>query len=211
MSVDSAGKGGSRFSVAGAITPDGRFVVFVSESRLGPEAPKDTSSVYVRDRVTGTTTWIGASGADVFDGSRVAISDDGRFVAFEQRAEKFGVLLWDGLTRTTTCIACWDGAGPATWDTLSGMSADGRRIAFAREPRTFPQNGVGPRSVFLHDRLTGATERISDGMSGMPADGHSWIGGLSRDGRFAAFSSDASNLVAGDTNRRTDLFVRGPF
>ena len=54
------------------------------------------------------------------------------------------------------------------------------------------------------------TDRISVGPSGVLANRDSWLGGLSSDGRFAAFSSDATNLVPGDTNRRTDLFVRGP-
>jgi Tol biopolymer transport system component len=209
-SVDSAGMGGEGVSVASAMSRDGRYVVFVSRARLAPESPEELASVYVRDRVAGTTTWVGAAGDDVFDAGRGAISDDGRFVAFEQRAETFGVRLWDRLTRETTCIACWDDP-PDAEDTLTGMSADGRRIAFQLGTRTFPRNsGRGPASVFLHDRATGLTQRITDSPRGGAANGHSFMGGLSPDGRFVGFSSDASNLLAGDTNRRTDLFVRGP-
>lgn len=206
----SQGPDGNRdfeFSVVAAISGDGRFTVFISESPLAPGATGDTSHAYLRDAQQGTTTWIGPSGVDIFDASRAAVSDDGSIVAFEQRVPSFGVVTWDRATAMTSCVSCWNGTPPATWDTLSGMSADGSRIAYVRDDR--PRRGV-TRSLFLHDRASGATERLSVGPAGALANRDSWLGGLSRDGRFAAFASEATNLVAGDTNRREDLFVRGP-
>jgi hypothetical protein len=87
------------------------------------------------------------------------------------------------------------------------MSADGRRIAFGRDE--YPSEDA-VRSVFVQDRVTGSTRRISVPAGGGMPNGNAGEVGLSPDGRFAAFASDASNLVPGDTNRRTDLFVRGP-
>jgi Tol biopolymer transport system component len=67
--------------------------------------------------------------------------------------------------------------------------------------------------VFLHDRLTGKTERISVSTEEREGNGPTWISGyasrrISDDGRFITFTSSASNLVAGDTNNGPDVFVR---
>jgi Tol biopolymer transport system component len=64
--------------------------------------------------------------------------------------------------------------------------------------------------VFVYDRGRGRTTRVSVGMAGRPSNGLSGGPRLSADGRFAAFASRASNLVAGDTNGNNDVFVRGP-
>ena len=195
------------FSVATAISADGRYVLVISESPLAPGGLPDTSDAYLHDRLDGTTIWLGASGADVFDAARGAISADGSVVAFEQRAALFGVVVWDRGSRRIDCLACWDGKGAATWDAVSGMSADGRRVAFTRQANRSDRDF---RDVYVRDRVTSATQRVSVRSGGGSANGSSGLGGLSADGRVAAFSSDATNLVAGDTNRRTDLFVRGP-
>src|SRR5262249_7695203 len=61
--------------------------------------------------------------------------------------------------------------------------------------------------VFVHDRQTGTTERMSvDEVGGEEGNG-STPPALSADGRFVAFVSDGANLVAGDTNSATDVFV----
>jgi hypothetical protein len=54
----------------------------------------------------------------------------------------------------------------------------------------------------------GTTERVSVGRGGARANGSSFGGSLSADGRLVAFGSDASDLVRGDTNRSGDVFVR---
>ena len=61
--------------------------------------------------------------------------------------------------------------------------------------------------VFVHDRETGETERVSVASDGTQGDGCSGIGFLSADGRYVAFASQAANLVAGDTNAVQDVFV----
>ena len=52
------------------------------------------------------------------------------------------------------------------------------------------------------------TRRVSVGAGGRQGDGGSSEPALSADGRYVAFGSDASNLVAGDTNGVRDVFVR---
>src|SRR5438445_9017048 len=94
----------------------------------------------------------------------------------------------------------------------SALSADGRFVAFdsaATDLVAGDTNGVS--DVFVHDRQTGTTERVSVASGGAQGNGNS--GGffafpaLSAAGRFVAFQSAATNLVAGDTNGTTDVFV----
>jgi hypothetical protein len=88
----------------------------------------------------------------------------------------------------------------------------GRRfVAFSSSASNLVDGDTnGLRDVFLHDRRTGATTRLSVSSAGAQANNTSGGARLSADGRYAAFSSIASNLVAGDTNATGDVFVRGP-
>src|SRR5205807_9227046 len=65
----------------------------------------------------------------------------------------------------------------------------------------------GATDVFVRDRQTGTTERVSVASGGRQGNGFSLGPVLSADGRFVAFHSAATNLVAGDTNGATDVFV----
>lgn len=65
----------------------------------------------------------------------------------------------------------------------------------------------GTTDAFVHDRSTGQTTRVSVSSSGTQGNGTSVIPSLSPDGRYVAFQSAASNLVSGDTNLYTDIFV----
>jgi uncharacterized repeat protein (TIGR01451 family) len=95
------------------------------------------------------------------------------------------------------------------------MTPDGRFVVFASAASNLvpdDTNGVG--DVFVRDRRTGVTERVSVGPKGVQGNGDSNFFGISTapaisdDGRYVAFKSDASNLVKGDRNQLTDVFVR---
>src|SRR5206468_3642317 len=90
----------------------------------------------------------------------------------------------------------------------SALSADGRFVAFdsaATDLVAGDTNGVS--DVLVHDRQTGTTERVSVASDGTESNAASLGSGLSADGRLVAFQSAATNLVAGDTNGTTDVFV----
>lgn len=89
------------------------------------------------------------------------------------------------------------------------ISADGRFVAFRSESSNLaPGDTNGQPDVFLRDMLTGTTQRVSVSSTGVQGDGASALPSISADGRYVAFESDATNLVAGDTNGWTDVFVR---
>ena len=95
------------------------------------------------------------------------------------------------------------------------ITPDGRFVSFASFATNLvpgDTNGVG--DVFVRDRRTGVTERVSLGLKGAQGDGDSNMLGIatntaiSDDGRFVAFKSEATNLARGDRNGLTDVFVR---
>src|SRR5207253_2716603 len=83
----------------------------------------------------------------------------------------------------------------------SALSADGRFVAFDSAATDLVAGDTnGTNDVFVHDRQTGITERVSVASDGTQGNKASSYPALSADGRFVAFDSDATNLVAGDTN-----------
>lgn len=91
---------------------------------------------------------------------------------------------------------------------LPDVSADGRFITFASAASNLVANDSnGHHDIFVHDRETGQTGRVSQRSNGEQANGDSFAPTISGDGRYVAFFSLASNLVDGDTNGNTDIFV----
>ena len=89
------------------------------------------------------------------------------------------------------------------------ISSDGRFVAFASDAsNVVPGDTNKARDIFVRDRQTGLTTRVSLTNRGGQANGRSYTPSISGDGRFVTFSSEATNLVAGDTNRVTDIFIR---
>jgi hypothetical protein len=95
-----------------------------------------------------------------------------------------------------------DGSGGAS------ISANGRYVAFVSGASNLvPGDTNGVDDVFVHDRLTGQTTRVSVASDGTQGNGDSWWPSISADGRYVAFESRASNLVPRDTNGAWDVFV----
>jgi Tol biopolymer transport system component len=103
-------------------------------------------------------------------------------------------------------------SGFASYLQLSaGVSNDGRFVAFgSMATNLVPGDTNGKGDIFVRDRLTGTTERVSVDSNGVEGDEHSGFYGygMSADGRFVAFDSLADNLAPGDTNAINDIFVR---
>jgi hypothetical protein len=92
---------------------------------------------------------------------------------------------------------------------VTAMSADGRYVAFASTATNLVDGDTnGVQDVFVHDRATHETTRVSVATGGREADGPSHDARVSADGRYVVFTSDATNLVPGDLNGAPDVFVR---
>lgn len=89
------------------------------------------------------------------------------------------------------------------------VSANGRFVAFDSDaPDLVADKHNGRNDVYVRDRWTGSTTRVSTDSEGREGDGGSFTPSISGDGRYVAFVSDADNLVPGDTNKAADVFLK---
>ncbi|MEE9401569.1 MAG: hypothetical protein V3V47_00055, partial [Desulfobacteria bacterium] len=87
-------------------------------------------------------------------------------------------------------------------------SSDGRYVAFESQADNLVANDTNTdKDIFVHDRQTGTTTRVSVDSTGVEGDDLSAAPSISSDGKYVAFRSDATNLVGGDTNPFSDIFV----
>jgi Tol biopolymer transport system component len=140
-----------------------------------------------------------------------SISGDGRYVAFytddvggPELAKSY---VYDRQTNTTRRIPIDAGSDPESTNLfLPILSADGRYIALFAE--SFGTSHGGFRwDIVLYNQLTRQSTRVSVTTKNEPANGLSQRQNLSGSGRYISFVSDASNLVADDTNNAFDIFV----
>lgn len=90
----------------------------------------------------------------------------------------------------------------------SGISADGRFVVFRSEATNLVPGDLNDWSdIFVHDRQTGQTIRVSVASDGTESDSYSRDPTISHDGRYVAFASRGENLVPGDSNNFVDIFV----
>ena len=111
--------------------------------------------------------------------------------------------------RTTRVSVSSTGAEGDGASFYPSISADGRFVAFRSFARNLvPDDRNRVEDVFVHDRVTKVTERVSVSTSGREANGPSVSSNMNGDGSVVVFSSDASNLVGNDRNKVMDVFVR---
>jgi Tol biopolymer transport system component len=223
VSKSSAGVLGDDGSYDASISGDGRYVAFYSQAaNLVSGDSNGMQDIFVRDRNTGTTYLVSRSSAGVVGGGMSldpSISSDGRYVAFESSATNLVSgdtnLLQDIFVRDrntgTTYLVSRSSAGVQT-DGVSydpSLSGNGRYVAFDSSATNLVADDTnGARDIFVRDRNTGTTYRVSVSSSGTEATAASYSPGISSDGRYVAFESAATNLVTSDTNGQEDIFVR---
>ncbi|MGI9477529.1 MAG: hypothetical protein ACR2PI_12575 [Hyphomicrobiaceae bacterium] len=223
ISTDSNGVQIAGRSSNASTSDDGRFVAFEvspaatfvnGQAVAGPTARQ----VYLKDTLTGVLTLVssdsnGAEG-NLFS-SNASISADGRFVVFVSLANNLvagdtnsrqDIFLKDTLTGSTSRISVsgsgaeGDGAG-----IFPAISSDGRFVVFRSDSSNLVSGDTNDAyDLFVKDVQTGAIERISRDDGNTRSTGTS----ISVDGRYVTFESNADDLVAGDTNGETDIFVR---
>ncbi len=202
------------------LSQDGRYIAFDTfASDLVPNDTNDGHDVFVHDRQTGITervsvTSSGKQGGDTSWGP--AISADGNRVVFASAAalSDGGIAMWDiylhdRQTGQTTRVSVASDGTSADQSSIDqpAISADGNVVAFTSEATNLVVGDTNNSAdIFVRDLTTGQTTRVSVASNGAQADGYSASPALSADGRYVAFSSGASDLVAGDTNNVEDIF-----
>ncbi len=223
VSVSSTGAEANGSSSTAAISADGRFVAFVSDaSNLVPGVAG--GQVFLRDRLNGTTELVTVSfygGGSSGGGDAPSISADGRFVAFDSVAVDLlsyydsdfysDVYVRDRLLGITSQVSPWDYGPEAYGDSYRpSISADGRFVAFDSDGTDLLWPGTdtnGVRDIFLHDSQSPYyMERVNVSTTWAQANAESRGPSISADGKFIAFYSDASNLVAGVSS--SQIYVR---
>lgn len=222
VSVSSEGTQANDFSLLPKISADGRFVTFVSYATNLVEG--DTNGwrdIFLRDLETGRTTRVSvASDGQQGDFSSYwpSLSSDGRYVAFYSRSSNLvaddmnasgDIFIHDTADGSTTRVSLSsDGAQANSNSDHPEISADGRFVAFrSSADNLVPDDTNGFLDIFVHDTETGLTTRVSVSSDGTQGNGDSLFSSISTDGRFVAFDSRADNLVVGDSNEDTDVFL----
>ncbi|MHB1458302.1 MAG: TolB family protein, partial [Armatimonadota bacterium] len=208
-----------------SISADGRYVVFDSDaSDLVPSDNNGKSDIFIRDLVDGTTELVSLSNTGGQGDDRSAdpcLSDDGKIVVFRSYATNLvagdtngimDVFVRDLVNGTTERVNV-SSTGIQSNDIIDGpvdISADGRYIAFASAATNLVTDDTNARTdVFVRDRLTGTTERVSISSTSIQGnDASGYMPCISADGRYIAFGSDATNFMVDDYNRASDVFIR---
>ena len=220
------------------ISADGRYVAFTSDaSNLVADDTNGTPDGFVHDRLTGVTTRVSVDSAGVEGKQRKLFGFDQRGRAVRgvrilgyQPGARWTPTVGMTIFVRDTCFGapaeCIPGTIRVSVSTAGtegdndsftpSISADGRYVAFTSyAPNLVPGDLSGAGDIFVRDTCFGApagcipgTTRVSVSSGGVEGDNDSHDASISADGRFVAFTSGASNLVAGDTNGVEDVFLR---
>ncbi|MBP9821656.1 MAG: PD40 domain-containing protein [Candidatus Pacebacteria bacterium] len=215
-----------------SISSNGQYVVFQSDAtNLVSNDVNGYGDIFLRDMESGITERISldAEGSDPNEYSEnPSISSDGRYVAFESHATDLiegdidfsglgDIFVYDrDLDITERVSINNEGEGGLGGSFDPSISSDGRYVAFSSGATNFVE-GIIPgiydgdtnelNDIFVYDRDLDILERVSIDDEGNEADQYSNSPSISGDGRYIAFDSYATNLVADDTNGANDIFV----
>jgi Tol biopolymer transport system component len=224
VSTNAGGTPGNGGSANAQIAPDAASLLFESAaSNLLAGDANGASDVFVKDLASGAVRLASSSASGVqgnggsftarwsADGARVVFaSDASNLVAGDANALRdiFVKTLAGGAIERVSTGASGAAANGASDN--AGFSADGRFVVFESVATNLVASADNNNrsDIFVKNLATGALRRASESAGGVVGNGASFNAQLSADGRFAVFESAASNLVAGDSNGRTDIFVK---
>jgi Ca2+-binding RTX toxin-like protein len=227
VSTDAAGVQGNSSSLNAQFSAEGRTVVFQSyASNLVAGDSNNDWDIFVKDLQSGaiqrvSTDAAGAESNGYSDQPR--FSADGHYVVFQSYASNLvagdsngtgDVFVKDlqsgAIQRVSTDAAGVQGNSDSGY---AQFSADGRTVVFTSEASNLVAGDSNiSHDVFVKDLQSGAIQRVSAEAAGAQGNAGSYNPQFSADGRYLVFTSDASNLVAGDSNGAGDIFrVANPF
>lgn len=221
VSVDDNGIAVSVSETQSTVSNDGRYIAFVTAAALVPEDSNELADVYRRDQATGSVLLVSVTNADSSANAASGepdISDDGDRVAFTSAATD----LWPtangqkqvyvrSVAAETTVLASVAVGGIAAGNgesTAPSLARDGSAVAFASTAGDLSagdNNGVS--DIFSYEIAGATVTRRSIGLGGADANAASFDPASNANGTVIAFTSEASNLVAGDGNGVADVFT----
>ena len=211
-----------------AITPDGRFVAFVSNATNLTANPVVAGfHLYVRDLQEGASVLVDADTNGIGSAQNLMtfprMSDDGSIVAFEcldgnlvpnDNNHAYDVFERNLATSSMELISAGlPGLSSLTPNGLSvisssSVSTNGRYVAYWSEADNLAAGDTnGLRDVFVHDLASGANFLVSVNSNGVPGNGLSTDPAISGNGQFVVFASSSSDMTANDANKSTDVFL----
>ena len=201
------------------LSTDGRFIAFESFSDLLADDSNNDADILHKDRQSGLLQLVSATPAGTSgNGTSLepALSADGSLVAFRSSAsdlvagdsnDRLDIFVRDLSSGTTELVSVASGGSQADQNSFEpDLSGDGRYVVFRSNASNLVLADLNQRTdIFVRDRDRGLTQRVGQ-PSGGESNGNSTNPSISEDGRWIVFESDASNLVAGDSNRARDIF-----
>ncbi len=221
VSATPAGQAGNGDSRQCSVSRDGKFVAFQSAATDLVDGDGNAAiDIFVKDMAAGVIRRVSVSGAGAEgngDSINPSISADGRFVAFASDASNLvpgdtngadDIFVHDRKTRKTWRISVDDNGIEGNGDSRNPrLSGDGQWVVFeSAASNLVAGDGNGVRDVFIRPTASPGMARLSVSAAGVEGNGQSSMPSVSSDGRYVAFESLASNLVAGDTNGMSDIF-----
>lgn len=221
VSVDSAGNQATGSSNGPSISLDARYIAFSSSaSDLVVGDTNGLVDIFIHDRILGITERLldGAGIQADNDSSTTSLSADGRYVAFSSRSsnlvpgdtnDRYDIFIYDRVTNAIERASISDlGVQSDAHSYLSNISSDGNYVTFYSTATTLvPGDTNALYDVFVYDVVGNTIERVSIDNAGNQANGESRSPFISSDGKYVSFVSAATNLVAGDTNGKKDIFI----
>ncbi|MFZ4574437.1 MAG: GC-type dockerin domain-anchored protein [Phycisphaerales bacterium] len=229
-SLGSTGVPGNGWSQDARLAAGGSIVVFASSANNLVPGDTGGTDIFLRDHNTGGLQRISVradGGQSLGAHWHPDVTPSGRFVVWSSDATS---LLDSPTSGRQIFLRDRDSDGDGVFDQPGGVrvelisrstagtqangacgmpsiSADGRYVAFQSDASNLvPSDANANTDVFLRDRLTGSTLRISSTSGGASGQGLSNVAGISRNGTFVVFQSNAPDLISGDTNGTTDVF-----
>ena len=222
---------GDQSSEFPSVSADGRYVLFQSYGTdLVAGDTNNSSDVFVRDNVTGTNTLVSATPSGSvgnLDSYPSAISPNGRYALFYSDASDLvasptplfygqaNYYLRDLQTGTTTMVSLTDTGSVPDGQSAAAVGAvtnDGRYVLFVSNSTDVitGQTPDGSQHLYIRDTVANTTRLVDQTTTGGvdPSEGSGVGASMSPDGRYVAFDSNSDNLVAGDTNGTSDVFIR---
>lgn len=224
LTLASAGASGqgNRQSFEPSISDDGNKVAFFSyANNLVPGDVNGYGDVFVKDLLAGTITLVSASATAQGNGNSYgsSLSENGAKAAFTSEASNLvpgdtnraADVFVKNLETGALAMVSIGTNGPGNKASQTGMrslSADGNKVVFTSDATNLvPDDNNDASDVFVKDLVTEVVTLVSIGRAGQ-GNGNSYKASISADGTKVAFTSDASNLVAGDTNATGDVFIK---